>query len=128
MNESLKILVIDDEEILRHCLDDILSDAGFKVQTASSGEEGLQLFEEEFFEIILLDIKMPGMSGIEVLKAIKKINPETKVIIITGYASVNTAVESMKLGASDYLTKPFDMNQIKESVYQLVETFKPKAN
>jgi len=110
---SAKILVVDDEEILRNMLTDVLTEEGYEVVPVSSGEEAVKRLKEEYFELILTDIMMPGLNGIGVLKAAKEIEPSTDIIVMTGYASVETAVESMRLGASDYITKPFNIDQIK---------------
>jgi DNA-binding NtrC family response regulator len=101
------ILVIDDEEIVRISCERSLDAEGFEVKTAGSGREGIALLEQESFALVLLDIKMPDMDGIEVLNKIKSTWPETKVIMITGYSSVDTAVKTLRLGALNYLEKPF---------------------
>lgn len=119
-NQAITIYVIDDEEILRNCLKDILTDEGYNVKSMIDGEEGLAVFAKQPADIVILDIKMPGMSGVEVLKNIKLLHPSTEVIMITGYATVSTAEESKKLGAFDYLTKPFDMSQIKNVIKKIL--------
>jgi DNA-binding NtrC family response regulator len=102
------ILVVDDEETLCTLFSDALSQ-GYRVLTASNGGKALQLAREENPDLILLDIKMPGMDGIEVLKKIKKLREEIVVIMLTGYGTLETAREAMKLGAYDYVTKPVDL-------------------
>lgn len=113
------ILVIDDETIIRLSCERTLIPEGYKVKSVLSGKEGLELLEKEPFDLILLDIKMPDMDGIEVLKIIKERCPETKVVMITGYSAVETAVKSLKLGAFNYIEKPFDpdtlLNAVKEA-------------
>ena len=101
-----KLLLIDDEEGIRKLLSISLKSDGYDVVTAESGEQGLNLFQKEFFSIVLTDIKMPGMDGIQVLKEIKKINPDTEVIVITGHGDMESAVQSLYLGASDFINKP----------------------
>ncbi len=101
-----KLLLIDDEEGIRKLLSISLKSDGYDVVTAESGEQGLNLFQKEFFPIVLTDIKMPGMDGIQVLKEIKKINPDTEVIVITGHGDMESAVQSLHLGASDFINKP----------------------
>ena len=101
------ILVIDDDEPIRDSCQQVLSKDGCRVKTAGEGDEGLRRMKEESFDLILLDLKMPGLSGVEVLERIKENNPEAIVIVITGYPSVQSAVQTMKLGAYDYLSKPF---------------------
>ena len=125
MHPAIKILIIDDEDIMRNCLCYVLTDDGYSVQTAREGQEGLHLFETDPCDIVILDIKMPGLSGVEVLKILKNKIFSVQVIMITGYATVQTAVECMKLGAFDYLTKPFDMNQIREVLRQIREKHFP---
>jgi len=102
-----KILVIDDEGIVRTSCSRALSPEGYEVASAKNGSEGLKLLEGGKFDIVLTDLKMPDMDGIEILRKVKEKWPETEVIIITGYQTVDTAVKSIKLGAFDYLEKPF---------------------
>ncbi len=102
-----RILVIDDESIVRMSCSRALSPEGYEVKAAQSGVEALKILEEEFFDLVLMDLKMPDIDGIEVLKKIKEKWPQTEVIIITGYQTVDTAVKSIKLGAFDYIEKPF---------------------
>ncbi len=102
-----KILVIDDEAIVRISCKRALSSEDYEVKSASSGKEALELLEKEPFTLILLDLKMPDMDGIEVLKKVKDTWPKTKVIMITGYSTVDTAVKALKLGALNYIEKPF---------------------
>ncbi len=106
--DSTKILIIDDELIMRESLAGWLERDGHVVETAASGEEGLQKLKASRFEILLVDIKMEGMSGLDVLKKVKESDPDAAVIMITAYGSISTAIEAMKNGADDYLLKPFD--------------------
>lgn len=101
-----KILVIDDEETIIRVLSISLKADGYKVSTALSGEEGIETYKKNVPDIVLTDIKMPGMDGIEVLKEIKTITPDTEVIIVTGHGDIENAIEALKFGASDFLTKP----------------------
>ena len=101
-----KILVIDDEEANVRVLSMSLRADGYEVVTAYSGKEGLQVFEAEAPDVVLTDIKMPGMDGIEVLKAIKARRPEAEVIIITGHGDIDNAIEALQSGASDFINKP----------------------
>ena len=109
-----KILVIDDEPIVRTSCIRSLSPEGYEVKSASSGKEALELLENEPFNLVLLDLKMPDMDGIEVLKKIKNTWPDTKVVMITGYSTVETAVKTLKLGAFSYLEKPFTPDTLLE--------------
>ncbi len=101
-----KILLIDDEEGIRKLLGISLRDAGYPVSIASDGERGIALFQEESPEIILTDLKMPGLDGIEVLRRIKAMSPDTEVIVITGHGEMELAIQSLQLDASDFITKP----------------------
>ena len=109
---SAKLLVVDDEVIMRESLAGWLERDGHAVQTAASGEAALKLCKETRFDILLVDIKMEGMSGLEVLRRMKDIDPDVAVVMITAYGSIATAIEAMKNGASDYMLKPFDPNEI----------------
>lgn len=112
-----RVMVVDDESVIRRVCRKALEKNNFIVVTANDGNEALRMMAEEGIDVVLLDIKMSGISGIEVLKNIKQNYPETEVIMMTGYATIQTAVESMKIGAYDYLTKPFeDISQISEYV------------
>ncbi len=108
-----KILVADDEKSMREFLDIMLKKEGYKVTLASNGEEVMKLIEKDIFDLALLDIRMPRLDGISVLKKIKTVSPETVVIMITAYASADTAIKAMKEGAYDYITKPFKVDEIK---------------
>jgi DNA-binding NtrC family response regulator len=107
------VLIIDDDESLRRVTEFTLSEAGYEVLTASDGEEGVGLFTRETPSVVVTDIQMPGISGYEVLKRIKTERPQTLVIVITAYGTVERAVEAMKLGAYDYLTKPFSRDELR---------------
>ena len=111
MNEKAKILVVDDEKIIRDGCYRVLSGKGYKVITAENGQAALDILAKEPLDIILLDLKMPVMSGEEVLEITGKKYPDIPVIIITGHGTVDTAVECMKKGAYDFITKPFQIDQ-----------------
>jgi len=102
-----KILVIDDEDIVRLSCSRTLVPEGYELKMAKNGPEGLQMLEEDTFDLVLTDLKMPNMDGIEVLSKIKEKWPLTDVVIVTGYQTVETAVKAIKLGAFDYIEKPF---------------------
>lgn len=104
----IRILVVDDELIVRESLIGWLKKGGYDVDSASSGTEALKRLQEKEYDLVFIDIKMPDMSGIDVLKNLKESSPNTLAVMITAYGSVETAVEAMKLGASDYLMKPFE--------------------
>ena len=106
------VLVIDDETGLRDMLAFGLVDRGYRVVTAGTGEEGLEKAKHEKFDLVVTDIMMPGIGGVEVLKGIKEVQPDAEVIMATGYATLETAVESMKQGAYDYIPKPYGLDQL----------------
>ncbi|MRR55527.1 MAG: sigma-54-dependent Fis family transcriptional regulator [Deltaproteobacteria bacterium] len=108
-----KILVIDDDASLRRVLEYNLVEDGYEVTVAASGSEGLQVFDELGPALVITDLKMPGIDGFQVLREIKVRSPETLVMIITAFGAVETAVEAMKLGAYDYITKPFNRDELK---------------
>ncbi len=119
MSKEKRVIVIDDEKNIRLTLKKALSGAGYEVDAAMNGENGLQKLKEKEYPVVLLDMRLPGIDGIEVLKQINNLDYKTKVIMITGYGNVETAVETMKLGAIDYLRKPFKPEEIKDVVAQV---------
>jgi len=116
-----KILVVDDEIGIRESLQKILEKEGYSVVTASNGEEAFKIIRKGDIDILVTDIRMAGMDGVELLKVSKSVSPFTEVIMITGYASVDTAVDSMKQGAYDYITKPFKKADILKAVHRAIE-------
>jgi len=111
-----RILVVDDDQGMREFLEIMLTREGYKVKAASGGKEALSLCGKKKFDLVITDLKMPKIDGIDLLKAVKEISPETMVILITGYASGETAVAAMKEGAFDYLEKNFDVEDLKSTV------------
>jgi len=111
--QDVHILVVDDEKIIREGSERILTKEGWKVETAENGEKGLGLIQRENFQIILLDLMMPGIRGMEVLKRVRDDYPRLIVIVITGYATIDNAVEAMKNGAYDFIAKPFTPDQLR---------------
>ena len=107
------ILVVDDESSHRQMIKAVLSAEGYEIKEAVDGDEAVRAVEEKFHDLILMDIRMPGLSGIEALQQIKEMSPGIPIIIMTAYASVNTAIEALKSGACDYLTKPLDIEELK---------------
>ncbi|MBW1980591.1 MAG: response regulator [Deltaproteobacteria bacterium] len=118
---QFRILVVDDELIIRDSLKEWLEEEGFRVDMAASGAEALEQLGRESYQLMLLDIKMPGMDGVEVLQRSKEVRPELPVVMMTAYATVETAVEAMKIGAYDYLMKPFDPETLVPLVVRLYE-------
>lgn len=114
--QKYEILVVDDEASQRELLEMVLTEEGYLVEAAASGEEAVSRIEDRFYNLVIMDLKMGGMGGIEALKEIKSISPAIQVLIITAYASVDSAVEAMREGALNYLTKPIDLEELKIQV------------
>lgn len=110
--EPPRVLAVDDEQVVCESIRRVLTDEGYEVATSTSSRQGLELLRKERFDLLLLDIKMPEMDGIELLRAARDVSPETEIIIVTGYATIETAVEAIKLGAFDYLEKPVSPPQL----------------
>jgi len=110
------ILIVEDEAVMRESLRDWLTDSGYQVETAEEGEEALKTIAEQDFSLAILDLRLPGKDGIEVLREARAKRPQLKGVIITAYPSVQTAVEAMKEGAIDYLPKPFDLNDLEKLI------------
>jgi len=125
------VLVVEDEAIMRESLRDWLSDEGYAVETAEHGEAALQAIGERDFSLLILDMKLPGKNGLEVLKEARAQNPKINGIIITAYPSIDTAVEAMKLGAIDYISKPFSLDALEKLLNKTLGPvqvkIKPKA-
>ncbi len=116
-----KILVADDEKSMREFLDIMLKKEGYRVTLASNGDEVIKLIEKDIFDLALVDLRMPKQDGLSVLKHIKTVSPETIVIVITAYASADTAIKAMKEGAYDYITKPFKIDEMKLVIQNALE-------
>lgn len=116
-----QILVVDDERGLRDMLQRVLTGRGYEVQAVENGNLAVERVRERPFDVLLCDIRMPGLDGIGTLRAVKSLRPETAVVITSGYATLETAVESMKLGAYDYLSKPFELDQLFAVLERAVE-------
>lgn len=122
-----KILVVDDDKEICDILTEILAEGGYQTFSALRGRLALDTVKKKKPELVLLDIKMPEMDGIEVLKRIKKIDKEVVVVMITGYGSLGTAKEAMRLGAYDYVTKPFDLDSIKVVIRDALSERQPDS-
>lgn len=116
MTTAPRILIVDDEERFRLTLAKLLKVRELDVTTLGSGPEALEVLKQEQYDVIVLDVRMPGMDGIETLAEIKKLNPNIEVIILTGHASVDAAVDIMKLGGYDYLLKPSSVEELIEKI------------
>lgn len=124
MKEDPRILVVDDEEVLANFVAKILSsekDADYNVGVTATGEDAVRMFEEEPFDLLLVDIKLPKMNGIEVLRKVKEIDQNAQVVMITAYASLETAIDALREGAYDYIVKPFEAEQMKSLVKHALE-------
>lgn len=125
MKEPISLLIVDDEEPLRTRLGERFTRKGYSVSSAPNGNEALLLAENRRFHVALVDIKMPGMNGIDLLKALKVLQPFIEVIILTGYAEVDTAIEAMKSGAYDYLAKPYHLSELEIILQKAYEKERP---
>lgn len=110
------ILIVDDEDTLRYFLGRTLRDEGYRVSEAADGQKALDLLEQETFDLALVDLRMAGVDGLEVMRQFRQRSPETQIIIVTAYASVPSAVEALRQGAHDYLTKPVNTGELLASV------------
>jgi DNA-binding NtrC family response regulator len=120
-NKKERILVVDDEKIVRESLFHWFQEEGYQVDTAEDGETALRIFDKNKFDLLLVDMKMPGMSGLELLSKVKEIDKDTIVILITAFASVPTAIKALKDGAYDYVTKPVDPDELEHLVKKALE-------
>jgi DNA-binding NtrC family response regulator len=122
MNERANVLIVDDEESICDSMSQVLRKEGHSVRLAAEGKEALRLFDNEAFQVVFLDLKLPGMRGMDILSRIREASPETPVIIITGYASIESAVEAMKRGAFDYMAKPFTAEEVRVVTKRALES------
>ncbi len=116
-----RIIVVDDEKSMREFLGIMLTKEGYRVDTFASAEEALEHFKQNRCDLVIADLKMPGMGGMELLKAVKELSPDVIAMVVTAYASVDTAIEAMKAGAYDYFTKPFKVDDIKMHIKRALE-------
>jgi DNA-binding NtrC family response regulator len=123
-----RVLVVDDEPSVCDACHEALAIEGYMVDTALSGEKALEVLGTSRYDIILLDLKMPGMSGMEALEKLKEVAPKADVVMMTGYATVESAVDAMKLGAIDYIKKPFTNRELAGKLLQVLERKGPPGN
>lgn len=121
MSDSKTVLLIDDDESLRRVVEYNLREDGYRVLTAADGTSGLQAFQAESVDLVLTDVRMPEMDGLDLLTRVKTMQPDLPVVVLTAHGTIDSAVEAMKLGASDYLTKPFNRDQLKAAVRKALE-------
>lgn len=107
-----KVLLVDDEVVFTTNMSKLLNNRGYRVTAVNSGDAAIQALEKETFDVVVLDLKMPGMDGITTLREIKKLGHFTETLILTGHGSIDTALEAIKLGAYDYLTKPCEIDEL----------------
>jgi len=122
-----RIFIIDDEESIRDSCSQVLVKEGYSVETSSHGKEAVNILDDSEFDVVLLDLKLPGVPGIKILQKIKKSHPDTPVIIITGFASIESAVNTIKKGAFDYLAKPFSPEELRTIVKKALDTRKSRV-
>lgn len=125
---SRRVLVVEDDSTLAFALKEMLEDEGYDISVAKDGDEALRIFRHKPFDIIITDLKMPGISGIELLKRAKEISPSTEVIMVTAYGSIENAIEALRLHAFDFILKPYPMNRLMESVKKALDwSFKERS-
>lgn len=123
-----KILVVDDEPIVRECLQDWLGASGFDVTTAENGKQGLEIIHDQDFGVVFLDLRLPDMDGNELLMEARKFRPDLKAIIMTAYPSKETTIEAVKLGAVEYLVKPFEPDDLLALINEILEGVKQETS
>jgi DNA-binding NtrC family response regulator len=122
-----KILVVDDELFVRELLLEFLSTQGYEVSLADSGEKAVKLMQTQPVDVVLLDLKMPGIDGIETLKQLREIDSSALAIIMTGYPTIESSIEALRHGAYDYVIKPFKLNELKSSIEKALQEHKLNA-
>src|SRR6056297_3601868 len=118
---SLSVFVIDDDKMIRDIIAELLIDFNCEVETFETGETAIAALKEQYIDLVITDYRMPGMNGLDTIRKVREINPEIEVIMITGHGSIESAVEAMKLGAHDYITKPLDLNELKIKIDDIKE-------
>ena len=116
-----KILIVDDEKTIRESVSLVLNEEGYETELAATGDDALKMLNESDYDVLITDLKMPGMDGMELVKNSLKICPQTSVIIITAHASVESAIEALRMGAFDYILKPFDFDDLILKVQRLID-------
>ncbi len=128
MARTNTILVVDDEDALREVLSDELANQGFNIAQAADGEKAINVLKAQKFDLVLLDIKMPKVDGFEVLKYVKTNLPVIKVIMMTGFADLKSAIESKRLGADDFVSKPYDLVDLFTTIERVLASETAKAS
>ena len=119
--DKARIMVIDDEESMCKFMKIMLNREGYEVTTSQSGSEALNILKERNYDLVIADLMMPGLNGLELLSRVKSLDPDANFIVMTAYASVDTAIEALKKGAYDYLTKPFKVDEIRIAIKKALE-------
>ncbi len=122
MNEQIKILVVDDEPKICHLIEELLKLEGYQIDVSFSGIEALQMMKKYNYQMLLTDLKMPGIDGLELIRKAKEASPEIRTVMVTGYATVQTAVQALRHGVDDYVTKPFNIFELKKVIGQTLYT------
>ncbi len=122
MDNQIKILVVDDEPEICHLIEQILKQEGYQVDVSFSGIEALQMIKSFNYHLLLTDLEMPGVDGLELARKAKKQNPENRVIMVTGNTAIDTVVQSLRHEVDDYITKPFNFFELKKAVKQTLHT------
>ncbi|MEW6714293.1 MAG: response regulator, partial [Nitrospirota bacterium] len=126
MENKIKMLIVDDEAIALRNLEHVMKKEGYDVTGTTKGQQALKLIEEERFDVVLTDLKMDKVDGMQILKRCRELYPDTEVIMITGYATVQTAIQAIKKGAYDYIAKPFKLDEVRGVVREAIEKVKLK--
>lgn len=114
--DGLKVLMVDDEVVFCENMTKLLNTRGYRANAVNEGEEAIRILKNEAYDVVVLDLKMPGMNGIDILKKINESGISSKVIMLTGHGGVDTAMEAVKLGAYDYLPKPCEVDELSEMI------------
>ncbi len=120
MVEKYRILIVDDDKLVRWSLIEVLNKNGYEATSTETGEEAINKIEDVKFDLVITDLRLPGIGGFEVLNRVKEINPSTKVIMITAYGSEGVANEAREKGAELFVNKPFEINRIREEVKEIL--------
>jgi DNA-binding NtrC family response regulator len=120
-DQKTRLLVVDDEDDLRDLLKTVLTKTGYEIRTASDGEEAIRILKTNEFDVALLDIQMPKVTGLQVLKHINQHSPKTRAIILTGYADLKNAMEAREFGAKDFISKPYRLDDILSTIERVLK-------
>jgi DNA-binding response OmpR family regulator len=122
MDKQMRILVVDDEPRICHLIEELLKLEGYQIDVSFSGTDALEMIKKYNYQMLITDLKMPGIDGLELIQKAKEQNPEIRTIMVTGYTTVDTAVQSLRHGVDDYITKPFNIFELKKAVKQTLHT------